>query len=191
MHIIMHRVETLEQLAQVRPEWGVEIDIRDYDGDLRLTHDPFRGGLTLDALLAAYRHGTLIFNVKCDGLEGRVMEAAARHNVTNYFFLDLANPTLIRLARGGERRLAVRFSEYEPIEACLPFAGMADWVWIDCFTRLPLDPDSYARLKKHFRLCLVSPELQKHPASAIADYRKALKTMPLDAVCTDLPDAWL
>src|SRR5262249_3230363 len=108
MEIIAHRIETLEQLAQVRPEYGVEIDVRDYDGDLRLTHEPFHGGLTLDAFLAAYRHGTLILNVKCDGLTSQIMDLAERHGVRNYFFLDLATPTLIRLAKRGERRLAVR-----------------------------------------------------------------------------------
>jgi hypothetical protein len=120
-----------------------------------------------------------------------VIELAERHKVRDYFFLDCANPTLIRLARRGVRKLAVRFSEYEPIESALALAGQAEWVWVDCFTRLPLDAESHRRLKQHFKICVVSPELQGHPAVQIAEYRKVFEKLPIDAVCTDLPEAWL
>lgn len=190
MLLIEHRVNTLAHLAHVPPERGVEIDVRDYDGDLCLVHDPLESGERLEDWLPAYRHALLIFNVKCDGLEGRLQALAARHGIENYFFLDVANPTLVGLVRRGERRVAVRFSEYEPIEFALAFAGHVDWCWVDCFTRLPLDPLTYARLKQHFRLCLVSPELQKHPRARIAAFREQLRPMPVDAVCTDYCEDW-
>jgi hypothetical protein len=43
MLLIEHRVNTLEKLASVPPHRGIEVDIRDYDGDLRLEHDPLLG----------------------------------------------------------------------------------------------------------------------------------------------------
>jgi hypothetical protein len=190
MLLIEHRVNTVEHLARVPRDRGIEVDIRDYDGRLVLTHDPFSGGESLEELLAAYRHAFCVFNVKCDGLEGRITELAARFGVRDYFFLDLANPTLVNLTRSGEKRVAVRYSEFEPLEGALAFAGKADWVWVDCFTRLPLDPAGYRALKRHFKVCLVSPELQKHPRSAIADYRRLLRDMPPDAVCSDFCDDW-
>jgi hypothetical protein len=191
MLLIEHRVNTLAHLARVPVERGIEVDVRDYDGELRLAHDPLESGERLDDLLAACRHALVIFNVKCDGLEGRIMAVAARHRIENYFFLDVANPTLVGLARRGERRAAVRFSEYEPIEFALAFAGRVAWVWVDCFTRLPLEPENYARLREHFKLCLVSPELQKHPREWIADFRARLAGMPVDAVCSDYCEDWL
>jgi hypothetical protein len=190
MLLIEHRVNTLAHLQTVPPENGIEVDVRDYDGDLRLAHDPLQGGERLEDLLAACRHALVIFNVKCDGLEGRIAELAERYGLGDYFFLDVANPTLVSLARRGQRRVAVRFSEYEPIEFALAFAGRLDWVWIDCFTRLPLDPGTYTRLRQHFKLCLVSPELQKHPRSRIAEFRALLHHMPVDAVCTDFCEDW-
>jgi hypothetical protein len=190
MLIIDHRVNTRAQLARVSPEHGVEIDIRDYEGDLRLVHDPFLSGESLGDYLAQYRHAFCVFNVKCDGLEGRVLELARTHGVKDYFFLDCANPTLVKLARRGEKKLAVRYSEFEPLEGALAFAGKVDWVWVDCFTRLPLNRDSYASLKKHFKICLVSPELQGQGRAAISDYRRQLEGMPVDAVCTDFTDDW-
>ncbi len=86
--------------------------------------------------------------------------------------------------------MAVRFSEFEPIEFCLGFAGKVDWVWIDCFTHLPLKADNYRLLKEHFKLCIVSPELQGHPRSMITEYRKQLETMHVDAICSDFCEDW-
>jgi hypothetical protein len=190
MLLIEHRVNTLEHLRRVPAERGIEIDIRDYEGDLRLVHDPLQSGQRLEDLLAACRHALVIFNVKCDGLEDRVRRLAERHGIADYFFLDLANPALVNLARQGERRLAVRYSEFEPLEFALAFAGQVEWVWVDCFTRLPLSPKTYRQLRQHFKICLVSPELQKHPRAWIAAFREQLRDMPVDAVCTDYCDDW-
>jgi hypothetical protein len=189
--LIEHRVNTVEHLHRVPPERGIEVDVRDYDGDLRLTHDSLQSGERLEDLLAAYRHTLIIFNVKCDGLEGRIMELAAKNGVQDYFFLDVANPTLVNLVRRGVHRVAVRYSEFEPVEFALAFAGQADWVWVDCFTHLPLNPETYRRLHEHFKICLVSPELHKHPREQIRSCREQLRAMPVDAGCTDDCDDWL
>ncbi|MCI0396720.1 MAG: hypothetical protein L0332_32410 [Chloroflexi bacterium] len=191
MLLIEHRVNTVEKLLSVPTDRGIEVDVRDYDGELRLVHDPFLSGERLEELLGAYRHALVIFNVKCDGLEERIMALAAEYRVENYFFLDVAPPTLIRLARRGVRQAAVRYSEYEPIEAALALAGRVEWVWVDCFNRLPLDPASYEQLRRHFKLCLVSPELQKFPREMIQSFRRQLWEMPVDAVCTDFCEDWV
>jgi hypothetical protein len=188
--LIEHRVNTVEHLRRVPPERGIEIDIRDYDGELRLVHDPLLGGERLEDLLAAYRHALVIFNTKCDGLVDPILDLAAKYGIRDYFFLDLANPTLINLARRGVRQIAVRYSEYEPLEFALAFAGQVDWVWVDCFTRLPLDKASYRQLHEHFKICLVSPEMQQHPRSMIGTFQAQLSGLPIDAVCSDLCDEW-
>jgi hypothetical protein len=189
--IIEHRVNTIEHLRRVPSQRGIELDVRDYDGELRLAHDPLDSGERLADLLAEFRHAFVIFNLKCDGLVEPVLALAEQFGVQNFFLLDLANPTLINLARRGERRIAVRYSEFEPLEFALAFAGLVDWVWVDCFTHLPLNAESYRRLAAHFKLCLVSPEMQGHGRAEIARYRRQLQTMPLDAVCTDFCEDWL
>jgi hypothetical protein len=90
----------------------------------------------------------------------------------------------------GVDNLAVRFSEREPIEYALAFAGAAGWVWVDCFTRLPLDAHNHARLKAHFKICLVSPELQGHDTSRIEEFKIQLRGLQIDAVCTKVPERW-
>ena len=191
MLLIEHRVNTVEHLDRTPAACGVEIDIRDYDGELRCVHDPLLSGEPLSELLDHYRHELAVFNVKCDGLESRIMKMAEEHQIGRYFFLDCANPSLIHLVNRGVRSVAVRYSEHEPIEFAMAFAGRAEWVWIDCFSRFPLTIKSYASLREHFKLCLVSPELQSHPRAEISRFRALLREMPVDAVCTDFRQDWL
>jgi hypothetical protein len=190
MTLVEHRVNTREHLARVPRSRGIEIDIRDCSGELVCVHGPFQKGEPLEHLLAGYDHALAIFNVKCDGLERQISELARRNRIQDYFFLDVANPTLVSLVRGGEKRVAVRFSEYEPIEFALAFRGRVEWVWVDCFTHLPLSPEKHARLQEHFKICLVSPELQGHPREKIREFREQLQGLPVDAVCSDFCDDW-
>jgi hypothetical protein len=187
---IAHRVNTIAQLRNVPPEYGVEIDLRDRGERLILQHDPFGDGEDFSAWLAEYRHRLLILNIKSERIEHRVLELVRARGVRDYFFLDSSFPMIRTLAKAGERQIAVRFSEYEPLESCLALAGQVDWVWVDCFTRMPLDPLSYARLKRHFKLCAVSPELQGRPVESIPAYAAELRAYPMDAVCTKRPDLW-
>ncbi|HXE63509.1 MAG TPA: hypothetical protein VN519_08200 [Bryobacteraceae bacterium] len=190
MQIFSHRVNTAAHLASVPPCYGVEVDVRDYDGCLRLAHDPFIKGEDLNEFLAGYRHAGIIFNTKCDGLESEIIGLARKHSIQNYWFLDTALPTLVQLAKAGIRQTAVRYSEYEPLEAVLPFAGLVEWVWVDCFTRLPLNPDVWKQLRRNFKICIVSPELQRHGRAQIGAWRSHLMNMPVDGVCTDFPEDW-
>ncbi|MEX2187081.1 MAG: hypothetical protein WD875_09820 [Pirellulales bacterium] len=190
MLYIAHRVNTSEQLRGTPTECGVEIDLRDRGERLIVQHDPFADGEDFDEYLGHYRHGTLILNVKSERIEPRVLDVVRRHAVSDYFFLDCSFPMIRTLVAQGEHRIAVRFSEFEPAESALALAGQIDWVWIDCFTKMPLDSGSFARLKRHFKLCGVSPELQGRPVESIADYARELAPFPLDAICTKRPDLW-
>ncbi|MBI0436068.1 phosphatidylinositol-specific phospholipase C/glycerophosphodiester phosphodiesterase family protein [Roseomonas sp. KE0001] len=195
MILIAHRRNTLEQLAATPAEYGIEVDIRSQGSRLVIHHDPFVvDALDFEDWLAAYRHGTLILNVKEEGLEDRLLALMAERGIEDFFFLDQSFPFLVRTAQRGERRCAVRVSEFETVETALSLAGRIDWVWVDCFTRFPLDRASAARLKEAgFRLCLVSPELQGRTDPAeIAAMRGLLarEGITAEAVCTKVPELW-
>lgn len=190
MKYIAHRINTAAQLRAVPPAYGVEIDLRDRGDRLILQHDPFGDGEDFETWLTDFRHGTLILNVKSERIEHRVLQALQARGVTDYFFLDCSFPMIRLLNRLGESKIAVRYSEFEPIEGCLALAGQVEWVWVDCFTKMPLDARSYARLKASFKMCAVSPELQGRPAETIADYARELAPYPMDAICTKRPDLW-
>jgi hypothetical protein len=194
MIIVRHRRNTIEQLRETAVEFGVEVDIRSYGERLVIHHDPFVDGEDFEAWLAEYRHGVLILNVKEEGLEDRLIALMRARGIEDYFFLDQSFPFLIRSARRGESRCAVRVSEFESIDTALSLAGQVRWVWVDCFTRFPLDGEQAARLQAAgFKLCLVSPELQGRDAATEIPALRALlaeRGIVADAVCTKETALW-
>lgn len=187
---IAHRINTAEQLKNLPHEYGVELDLRPDGNRIIIHHDAFAAGEDFEEWLQQYRHSFLILNTKAEGMEERLLSLMEKHGIEQYFFLDLSLPFLIRYMNKGVRKIAVRFSEYEPLEFVMKFAGKVDWVWVDCFSDLPLDQDNYILLKKHFKLCLVSPELQGYHTDRIHEFRIKLKGMEIDAVCTKRPELW-
>lgn len=194
MNLISHRRNTTEELLATPREYGIEVDIRSNNGQLVIHHDPFTHGENFEQWLKHYCHGTLILNVKEEGLEARLIDLMKQHAITDYFFLDQSFPFLIKWSNLGERHCAVRVSEFESIETALTLAGKIDWVWVDCFTKFPLSEQDAKRLQATgFKLCLVSPELQGRPANtAIPELAKLLveRHITVDAICTKKPELW-
>ncbi len=194
MIIVRHRRNLSEELQQTNIEYGIEVDIRSRGKDLIIHHDPFVDGEIFDEWVKHYRHRLLILNVKEEGLEERLIALMQRHGINDFFFLDQSFPFLVRTTRQGERRCAVRVSEYETIDAALALAGKADWVWVDCFNRFPLDGAQAARLQQAgLKICVASPELHGHTdPQDIPKLQSLLKHEGIvaDAVCTKEPARW-
>jgi hypothetical protein len=194
MKFISHRRNTIEELKATPREYGIEVDIRSNDGKLIIHHEPLAFGEDFEAWLKHYHHGTLILNVKEEGLEARLIDLMQQHHITDYFFLDQSFPFLIKWSKLGERNCAVRVSEFESIETALTLAGKIDWVWVDCFTHFPLTGSDAKRLQEAgFKLCLVSPELQGRPAEVeiplLANLLRECSIKP-EAICTKQPELW-
>ena len=194
MNIIRHRRNTQEELAEISTNHGAEIDIRSQGDDLVLHHEPYEAGTPFVPWLENYQHGTLILNVKEEGLEDRCLELMAKYNIDDFFFLDQSFPFLVKTSRTGESRCAVRVSEFETIDTALSLAGKVDWVWVDCFTKFPLDRTSATKLKEAgFKLCIVSPELQGRMEQSDTDIIVAAMNdagVVPDAICTKFPERW-
>ena len=194
MKFISHRRNTIEELQATPREYGVEVDIRSDNGKLVIHHDPFARGDDFEEWLKHFQHGTLILNVKEEGLEARLIDLMKQYKIEDYFFLDQSFPFLIKWSKLGEHHCAVRVSEFESIETALSLSGKIDWVWVDCFTKFPLAGIDAKRLQDAgFKLCLVSPELQGRPAdTAIPELAKLLneRHITADAICTKNPELW-
>ena len=192
--IVRHRCNSAADLAATAENLGVEIDLRSDGSDLILAHDPFVPGERFRDWLTGYRHRSLILNVKEEGLEEAVLDLLAAHDIRDFFFLDQSFPFLLKTGRAGERRCAVRVSEYESVDTALNLSGMVDWVWVDTFSRLALSNADAKRLRDAgFRLCLVSPELVgRSDPDAVRDIRQELasRDIVIDAVCTKTPELW-
>lgn len=198
---IAHRINSITELKELPDDVGVEIDIRfdNRTGDLYLNHDNGEGE-NLKEYLENYKHTPqriLIFNIKDTGTEKRCIELAEEFGIPkrNYFLLDCEFPYIYYATKSGVKEIAIRYSEAEPLEQALLFApkgknnptGIAEWLWIDTNTTLPLDPQTYQKIKDAgFKTCLVCPERWGRPndIEVYGEYM-AKNGIFLDAVMTN------
>lgn len=194
MELIHHRVNSAVVLRKVPQSAGVEIDVRSQQGALQLAHDPYVSGEDLDEWLSSYDHGTLIVNVKEEGLEEAVLALLDRHSITNFFLLDQSVPFLVRYLRTLNGRSAVRVSDLEGTRIAKAMSGGAHWAWLDWFGDYrDFDRNLIVELSElRYRICLVSPELRGHSESEIPPLRRLIGHLAsrLSAVCTKRPDLW-
>jgi hypothetical protein len=193
--LIAHRRNTIAQLEATPTIYGIEVDIRSFGDRLIIHHDPFVEGEDFVSWVDHYQHSTLILNVKEEGLEERLLSLMAERGIEDFFFLDQSFPFLVKTASRGERRCAVRVSEFEHIDTALTLAQKIDWVWVDCFTRFPLTSEDAIRLREAgLKLCLVSPELQSRTGDGEIPALRALlaeRNIVPEAVCTKRPECWV
>ena len=185
MEFISHRINTIDELRNVPTDCGVEIDLRDNGDRLILAHDPFKDGEDFEDYLKHYHHGTMILNIKSERIEHRTLELLQKYEIKKYFFLDSSFPMIYLLTKAGEHNIAVRYSEYEGLDTILNMKNKVKWVWVDCFSKLPINQESFALLKNAgFKLCLVSPELQGQDEK-LEEYKSYLQSekIEFDAIC--------
>ena len=192
--IICHRKNTIKQLIDTPTEYGVEIDVRSYNNRIILNHDPMKSGEFLDNWLRKYNHKFLIINIKEEGLEKYIIKILKNKKIKDFFFLDQSFPFLIKTLNSNETRCAIRFSEYEDIKTINNLKKKINWVWVDHFSKFPLNKSiSNSLKKKNIKICIVSPEIVKK--TSIQNLKKLKnsiqkKNIHIDAVCTKNPEIW-
>ena len=186
---ICHRINTSNELNKIDKQFGVELDIRDdhKSGKLILAHEPFINGEYFEDYLQNYKHNTLILNIKSERIELDCLKLLEKYNIKNYFFLDSSFPMIYLLNKNyHNNQNACRFSEFENLHFFLENKDMFSTVWVDCFTKFPLNKENYVLInEKNKNICIVSPELQKQPEK-IEIYRNYIienKIIP-DMICT-------
>ena len=190
MEIIVHRVNSIKMLKKIPINFGVEIDLRAYQSKIILNHEPFKSGDTLDNFLQYYNHGTLILNIKEDGIEDEVIKKVNKAEIKSFFLLDVEFPYIFKSLKNNQKNIAIRFSEKEPIDISKLFEKNFKWLWIDTVSKLPLNKKNLKVIKK-FKSCLVCPERWGRP-NEINKYKQQMKNLKFkpDAVMTSLKYAY-
>ena len=184
MEILKHRVN---HISEINLEFGAEIDVRDHNGVIVLSHDyPNDNSEQLVDFIKFFpKNQLLAINVKSCGIEVDVNNMM-KQNHKNYFLFDFSLPYLLNSIKLNIP-CAQRLSEYEKDLIKGP-----RWIWIDSFSSIWYD-EKYLKLikDKGYKISLVSPEL--HKRSNLQDYEK-IKSMIskdlIDAICTDELDIW-
>jgi len=194
MKIIRHRVNSSEDLLMIPRKYGIEIDLRwSHDAGIYLSHDPNSPGEAFRDWLESYNHGTLILNVKEDGLEQEILELMNSFSISDYFFLDQPTPTLIKCIM-NKVSTAIRVSEYEDFPKSLP--GTPEWLWVDSFTGSwkHLITSLILAATSTMKICIVSPELQgRNSSSELKEIKSIvgdLQETDFVFVCTKNPENW-
>jgi hypothetical protein len=107
MIYIAHRINTISKLLEVPKGYGVELDLRDYDGEIVIEHEPLKGGELFKNYIKQYDHKLIILNIKCEGVEDYVSEIIKEAGINDYFYLDISFPALIKLSKRKENSRAL------------------------------------------------------------------------------------
>lgn len=178
--IIIHRVNSIELLKSIDYKYGCEIDIRTNGSSLILNHDPLTTGESLIDFLDEYHHGTLVLNIKETGIEKTVLKEIQKRKISSYFLLDVEIPFVIKSTMENEKNIAVRFSEFEPIENATFFSGKLNWIWIDSVTKVPINKENF-KIINQYNICVVCPSLWNR-VNEINDVKQNLDSYNFDNI---------
>ncbi|MDJ0557324.1 MAG: hypothetical protein QNJ68_23325 [Microcoleaceae cyanobacterium MO_207.B10] len=174
--------------------FGCELDIRDHEGQLVISHDLTKAPyLLLETVFNCYQTVNcdlpIAINIKADGLQVLLKELIDKYSIRNYFAFDMSVPDTLGYEK-NQLKFFTRHSEYEPYPALYE---QAEGVWLDCFQS---DWWNIKDVEKHLQqdklIALVSPELHKREYQNVWEiWRKIELEFATDnlMLCTDFPAA--
>lgn len=172
--------------------FGTETDIRDFNGELVISHDiPTGSPLSVDSFFQIYNSFDnslpLALNIKSDGLQEALNKIIKKYKIENYFVFDMSIPDTIGYLKKSIKTYA-RQSEYEQTPS---FYNTVNGIWLDEFKTEWITTDIIrSHVANSKNVCIVSPELHKK------DYLKRWQDYKCNFnlannnyinICTDFP----
>jgi len=173
--------------------FGTETDIRDYKGELVISHDiADENCISVKNLFEIYDKYDntlpLALNIKADGLQVKLKELLTQYNITNYFVFDMSVPDGLGYLKENIKAFT-RESEYEETAS---FYNEACGMWLDEFQGHWIDKEVVSRhIKNNKRICIVSPDLHKREyKKEWQHYKDIEKELGINnlMICTDYPE---
>jgi hypothetical protein len=172
--------------------FGIETDIRDFNGKIIISHDIPQGSklLYLDDVLKIHAdcpNFSLALNIKSDGLQAILMDQLSFYDVKNYFVFDMSVPDAIGYEKAGCKYFT-RQSEYEMVPSLYE---NANGIWLDCFNSTWFDEELiYNHVQMGKEVAIVSPELHGRYHLEFWAFLSSFDSNILEKVylCTDYPD---
>ena len=173
--------------------FGTETDIRDYMGELVISHDiPNKDCMSIDDFFKIYKaHSNpdliLALNIKSDGLQLKLKEKLIEFGIEKYFVFDMSIPDTLGYIKNNVKSFS-RHSEFETIPA---FFNECQGIWLDAFETRWYDAKVLSNhIQKGKNVAIVSSELHKRNHLELWEYLKINKFHRLDNIilCTDFPE---
>lgn len=173
--------------------FGTETDIRDYKGELVISHDiADQKCISVKEMFEIYNKYDnilpLALNIKADGLQVKLKELLEEYNIKNYFVFDMSVPDGIQYLKHNIKTFT-RESEYEKTPS---FYNEASGIWLDEFQGHWINK---AVIDKHIKngkqICIVSPDLHKREyKKEWQHYKEIEKELGINnlMICSDYPE---
>lgn len=172
--------------------YGIETDVRDYHGNLVISHNIADETCPLfETVLKLYQKtccsGFLAINIKADGLQEKLKLLLEKYDVKNYFVFDMSIPELV-VYRAKKINYFTRLSEYET-EPVLVEDAMG--IWMDEWENSWINREViYKYLKQGKLVSIISPEIHKRNSKKIWDEVSAIESAGL-MLCVDAIDKFI
>jgi hypothetical protein len=178
--------------ASLEARFGFESDIRDYNGEMVISHNIADESCPKAELVFKMLHEyqdryCFAINIKADGLKDMLADFLMQNQIQNYFTFDMSVPQMIEYREKG----ITYFARQSEVELAPVMYEHAAGVWIDAFFE-----DSWItekllgdHLSAGKKVCLVSPDLHKREQMP---FWTRLRDLDLDfsqvMLCTDMPN---
>ena len=142
--------------------FGIETDVRDYKGNLCVSHDipddkPMLLGRLFDILSEFDTTLPLFLNIKSDGIHELLKKLLEKYSVKNCFAFDMSIPEMVKYKRTDSLVFFTRMSDVETVPILIKHSK---GVWVDnLFDKILLPEDITPYTEEDHLLCFVSPEL--------------------------------
>ena len=173
--------------------FGTETDIRDYKGELVISHDiADANSILVKDIFEIYNKydNTLLLalNIKADGLQVKLKELLEEYKIENYFVFDMSVPDGLGYLK-HKIKTFTRESEYEKFPS---FYDEACGVWLDEFQGHWINKEVIEKhIKNNKQICIDSPDLHKREyEKEWQHYKKIEKELGVNnmMICTDFPE---
>ncbi len=178
----------------VKNSFGIELDIRDYENKIIISHDIFDNKKSHKLLFEYFlkrnfkeinkKKLAIAINIKSDGLFLKLKKILKIYKIKNYFCFDMSAPETFKYIKYNLNF----YSRFSKFENNILFKKESKGIWIDCF-------DGNFLYKKSFNkkiLCYVSPELHNKNNKRLSFWKKLKnlnkkKNKTKIFLCTDFP----
>lgn len=170
--------------------FGTETDIRDYKGELVISHDiADEACISASDFFAIYSKYDsslpLALNIKSDGLQAKLKALLAEYKIENYFVFDMSVPDGLGYLK-NDLNVFTRQSEYEKEPS---FYNESTGIWLDEFQGHWITKEVIeSHVKNQKQICIVSPDLHKREYKAEWGHYKLIeKELGINnlMLCTD------
>ena len=166
--------------------FGIETDIRDYAGELVISHDiANKESLSVREVFHYYKEHDvktmLALNIKADGIQEILKKLLSEYEIQNYFLFDMSIPEMVVY----EKQQFQFFTRQSEIERIPVMYEKANGVWMDewntnWITKAVIND----HLNRGMQVGVISPEIHGRDEHALWDMLKDIDSEKF-MLCTD------